>query len=351
MPLSAVDVVGPAFERTKRQLLKPFRWGQWFRLALVGLLAGEIGQSGGCSARLPLDIAYSFPKSNKFQVPSPERSALFLVGILLAVLLVAILVVVLTYINSRMRFVLFDSIVEGECRIRDSWRQRGGPAFRYFVFQILFSLTALISMALLIGIPVLAAMAGGLFENAARHILVLVLGGVVLVGLFLVLLITLILVQVLTVDFVVPQMALEDASVSEGWDRLWTLVKAEKVGYAGYIGMKVLLRIAASFILGIAGFIVLLIVLIPFGGIGLFGMLAGRAAGLEWNPVTIAIAIVFGTLAVLAFVVLVALVSVPAVVFFPAYSMHFFAERYPRLHALLYPPAGGPSLSGAIPEP
>jgi hypothetical protein len=25
-------------------------------------------------------------------------------------------------------------------------------------------------------------------------------------------------------------------------------------------------------------------------------------------------------------------------VFFPAYAMYFFAERYPDLHALLYPP-------------
>jgi hypothetical protein len=318
---------------------------------LVGFLAGEIGQSGGCSARLPLDIASSIPRSNEFQLPGPERSALFLVGILLAVLLVAILVVVLTYINSRMRFVLFDSIVEGECRIRDSWRRRGGPAFRYFVFQLLFSLTALTSVAVLIGLPVLAAMAGGLFRNPSQHILALVLGGVVLAGVFLVWLITLILVQVLTIDFVVPQMALEEVSVSEGWNRLWSLVKAEKVGHAGYIGMKVLLRIAASIVVGIAGFVVLLIVLIPFGGIGLLGVLAGRAAGLEWNPVTIAIAIVFGTLAVLAFIMLAALVSIPAVVFFPAYSMYFFAERYPQLHRRLYPPAEEPGLGSPLPQP
>ena len=351
MPRSAVDVIGSAFERTKRQLFKPFRWGQWFRLALVGFLAGEIGQGGGCSARLPLDIASAIPKSNESQFLQSGRSALFLVGIVLAVLLGAILVVVLTYINSRMRFVLFDSIIEGECRIRESWRRRGGPAFRYFVFQILFSLTALFSMAVLIGIPILAAMAGGLFENPSQHILALVLGGVAVGGVVLVLFVALALVQVFIKDFVVPQMAIEDVSVAQGWNRLWLLMKAEKGGYAGYIGMKVLLNIAASIILGIAGFIVLLIVLIPFGGIGVIGVLVGRAAGLAWNPVTIAIAIVFGILAMLAFILLVALVSVPAVIFFPAYSMYFFGERYPQLHALLYPPAEGPGLSDPFPQP
>ena len=37
------------------------------------------------------------------------------------------------------------------------------------------------------------------------------------------------------------------------------------------------------------------------------------------------------------FLYLVSLISVPAIVFFPAYSMYFFAGRYPRLAAALYP--------------
>ena len=43
MPISAVDAISPAFEHTKQQLFKPFRFGQWTRLAFVGLLAGELG--------------------------------------------------------------------------------------------------------------------------------------------------------------------------------------------------------------------------------------------------------------------------------------------------------------------
>jgi hypothetical protein len=335
----------------KRQLFQPFRWGQWLRFAVVGFLAGEMGQSSGCSARLPLDIASSIPRSNEFQVIWPGRGPLFLIGILLAILLAAVLVVVLIYINSRMRFVLFDSIVDGACRIRDSWGRRGDPAFRYFLFQILFSVTAILSMAVLVGIPLLAAAALGLFRNPSQHILALVLGALVAGFLFIAWLITLLVVQVLTKDFVVPQMALDDVSVSEGWDRLLSLIKAEKAGYAGYVGMKILLNIAASIVLGIAGFIAILIILVPFGGIGVIGVLAGRAAGLDWNPVTLAIAIVFGTVAVLALVLVLSLVSVPAVVFFPAYSIYFLAERYPRLHALLYPNAAEPDLSSPSPQP
>jgi hypothetical protein len=37
-----------------------------------------------------------------------------------------------------------------------------------------------------------------------------------------------------------------------------------------------------------------------------------------------------------------ALICVPIAVFFPAYAMYFFAERFPALHARLYPPAAAP---------
>ena len=93
MPLSAVDVVNPAFERMKI-LFKPFRLGQWVRFALVGFLAGEMGQSGGCSARLPLDVLTS-QTSNELQGPIlPERGLLFVIGIVLLVLLVLTLGVI-----------------------------------------------------------------------------------------------------------------------------------------------------------------------------------------------------------------------------------------------------------------
>ena len=48
MPTSAVDAIGPAFEHTKQQLLHPFQLSQWAKLALVGMLAGEL-TSGGCN--------------------------------------------------------------------------------------------------------------------------------------------------------------------------------------------------------------------------------------------------------------------------------------------------------------
>jgi hypothetical protein len=55
----------------------------------------------------------------------------------------------------------------------------------------------------------------------------------------------------------------------EGWRRLWAWCKAEKGGYAGYIGMKIVLSIGAGVLLAIISIIVLLVFSIPIAGLGI----------------------------------------------------------------------------------
>jgi hypothetical protein len=45
-----------------------------------------------------------------------------------------------------------------------------------------------------------------------------------------------------------------------------------------------------------------------------------------------------GTLLLFFLIYAIAMISVPATVFFPAFSIYFFASRYPKLDALLAPP-------------
>jgi hypothetical protein len=61
------------------------------------------------------------------------------------------------------------------------------------------------------------------------------------------------------------------------------------------------------------------------------------AAGLTWNLYTITLAVVAGSCVLFFILYVLSLVSVPAVVFFPAYAIHFFASRYPALDALIHP--------------
>jgi hypothetical protein len=92
--------------------------------------------------------------------------------------------------------------------------------------------------------------------------------------------------------------------------------------------------------------------LIPVGGLGAITVLTGQTAGLTWNVFTITLAVVAGCIFLLVFFYAVALISVPVIVFFPAYAIYFFAGRYPQLGSLIYPaPPQAATLPAPVPEP
>jgi hypothetical protein len=347
LPLSAVDAINPAFEHARKQLFQPFRFGQWVRLAFVGLLAGEMS-SGGCNGG-NFNFNFPFPqnkKSDQFlgasgQWPWPGHlghdHAQVVAGFAIAFLLVMIVVVVFTYIASVMRFILFDSIIAKECHIRAGWERRKEEGWRLFVWQIWLMLLAFAALFILIFIPLGLVWAFGWLKQPRDHVIELVLGGVLLLLVFFSLMLTLAVVHVMTKDFVVPQMAMEGIGPTEGWRRLWARMKAEPGGYAGYIGMKILLAIAAGIAFGILALIVIVLLLIPIGGAGIAAVLAAKASGFAWNVYTIALAVVGGLILLASLMFLIAFLTVPLIVFFPAYAIYFFASRYAPLAAMVWP--------------
>jgi hypothetical protein len=351
LPISAVDAITPAVEHTKQQLFRPFRIAQWTKLAFVGLLAGELG-ANSCNRA-------SFPQGHPGPTPHPgwpgslgiDPALLAALGALLGVLIVAAIAVgiIMLYVGSVMRFVLFDSIVAKECHIRWSWSRRLGPGWRYFVWRLVYVVLTLAGIAVLIGIPAAVAHSKGWFREPQQHLPPLILGGIILAVAFLVFFVITAVVLVLTKDFVVPQMALENIDTMEGWRRLWAMMQADMGAYAAYIATKIGLSIVATIVIGIATLILGLIIVIPSIGLGLLAVLSGKAAGLTWNAETITLAIVVGCILLAVFLYLVSLIAVPAIVFFPAYSMYFFAARYPRLAAVLYPASPARVTAGAAP--
>jgi hypothetical protein len=347
LPISAADAINPALQHAKTQLFQPFRFRQWWRLSVVGFLAGELG-SGGFNASFQIPATHNHGGSKQFLGLSwpwhlGEHPAL-LAGLITLLIVMALGIIVLfTYVSSVMRFILFDSIVTKECHIREGWARRRREGRHLFVWQILLSLLGLASLMVLIGIPLALAWGDGWFKHPGEHVGRLILGGLFLFFVLLTLVVGFAVVHVMTKDFVVPQMALEGISAFEGWNRLWLWLKAEKGAYAGYIGMKIVLAIAASMALTIISLIAILILLIPAGGIGAFVLLSAKAAGLSWNvyTITLAVAAAGALFAIVLFVV--SLISVPTVVFFPAYSIYFFASRYPALASLIWPAPEAPS--------
>ena len=198
------------------------------------------------------------------------------------------------YVGSVMRFILFDSIIAKECHIRWGWSRRLGPGWRYFVWKFGYILLTLAGIVVLVGFPLALAFAKGWLREPKAHLPALVLGGIILFLVFFIFFLATALILVLTKDFVVPQMALENVDVMEGWRRLWPMMKAEKGAYAAYIGMKIVLAVVAAILIAMATLILGLIIVIPSIGVGILAVLTGKAAGLTWNAHTIALAVVVG---------------------------------------------------------
>jgi hypothetical protein len=257
-----------------------------------------------------------------------------------------VLAIVMMYVSSVMRFILFDSVLTQECRLGESWSRRQGPGFRFFVWKLLYLVAMLAAFVLLIGIPAAVAFSAGWFKEPKEHLAPLILAGIFVFFAAVIFFVAAAVVFVLTKDFVVPQMALEGIGAFEGWRRLWAMMSAEKGDYVIYVVMKIVLAIAAAVIIGIVTLIVGLFFVVPTAVLGVVGIVAGKSAGLSWNAYTITLAVVVGCILLFFFLYLVALISVPAIVFFPAYSIYFFAGRYPALSRALYP-APAPSLQGA----
>jgi MFS family permease len=246
---------------------------------------------------------------------------------------------VFLYISSVFRFILFDSVLRRQCSIGEGWgkwRRAGG---RFFLWQIVFQIAAWLFLLVLVGVPLALALVAGWATDLRQHVGRLIVGVILLGGLFGVFVLAAAVVQVLAKDFLVPIMALEDLDFADGWHRLLAMIRPEMGRYAVYLLLKLVLSIAAAILFGIIAIIPALFVVLP----AVVAVLAGRAAGMGWSVTTVSLAIIFGTLLLLLLIYLIALVSVPATVFFPAYALHFLAARYPSLDALLHPAPAPPA--------
>ncbi|MGB8010754.1 MAG: hypothetical protein WCF68_04015 [Terriglobales bacterium] len=361
MPVSAVDCVQPALQHTREQLFTRFRWGQWSRLALVGILAAEV-HVGGCGFgnfgnhwhRIPQKdhsgylsyskLPFGWPPFNPEHISEHigQLVALIIVGIFAFI----VLSTVFLYIHSVFRFILFDSVLQRQCSIGEGWQKWRRAGGRFFLWQIVFQIAAWVFLGILIGVPLALALTAGWGTDLKEHLGRLIVGVLLLGGLFAIFVLIAAVVQALAKDFLVPLMALDNLDFADGWHRLLAMIKPEKGRFAVYLLLKLVLSIAAGILFSIIAIVPALLIFVPAA----IAVIAGHEAGMGLSVTTISLAIIFGTALLLLLIYLVALVSVPATVFFPAYALYFLAARYPTLDALLHPaPPPAPELP-PVPE-
>ncbi len=343
MPHSAVDSISPAIEQTKRQLFQPFRFGHWTRLALVSVLTGEFaGNSGGNGAstfNIPIHSGRGRTSSDLVSLPGPFDQFIeqFLVWILVGIVAMIVFGLLWMYIASVYRFILLDTVLSNRCELRKGWNRWQEQGSSLFLWGIGFGLAMAAALAVFLGGPVYLAWRAGLFRRPDDHLVHLIISGAALFLLALGLVVLGLLVSLFTKDFVVPVMALENLGVIDAWRRLLPMLRGEKLAYALYVLMKIVLAIASAVLFGIVGSMVILGLLLPAAVLGFALVVFWKAASLSWNAYTISAAVLLGVGGIAGVVYAIAFVSAPAVVFFQSYALQFFGSRYLLLGAQLAP--------------
>jgi hypothetical protein len=339
--LSATDCFRPALDRTRALLFQPFRFAFWCRLALLGFLTGEL-TSSGCNfnygGNFPTDTGRTDRTQSFFAMdPVWERVAHYWWLIAIGAVVLFVFFLVFMYLASVARFMLFEAVLEGSISLRTAWRRWRPLSHTYFLFQLAFFVCLWVALLVVIGLPVFLAWRAGFFQNFTAHLLIGVLGITALVGIAALILVTAALIHVFAKDFVVPIMALEDLPFGSAWRGFVSLLSREKGGFAAYIGIKIVLAIAAAIVFGMGAILFLLVLLIPIAIVAAIVIGIGAAAGLTWTPATIALAVALGVNALIAIMIIITFCHTPLAAFFPSYSLYFLAGRYAPLHDRLYP--------------
>lgn len=347
MPRSASDAVSLALQHVRQQLW-PFRWREWWRIALLGLGAGELS-GGGCGTSYPGPGQASSSTGDLSSFSWLDASwlhqhAMLVVSLAAGMFLVFCVAGVLwAYVTSVCRIALIEAILRRDAgSLRAGWRAARVAGRQFFVWQLGLQVAGLAIIAVVVGVPVGVAAAAGWFTDADAHAASVIVTILATVGVLVVSGALWLTVYVLSKDFLAPMLAVAPTGLRPALRRWLAMLAADKWSVALYVVLKVLLSIPAIMI----AVALLLIVLVPFF-IAAFvaGLLWVAVAGATWN----ATAMVAAAVAVLVFMAVlmaaVACINVPFVVFFPAYGLYFLAPRYAPLAARLEPEAGRSSVA------
>jgi hypothetical protein len=359
LPISAVESISAAVERTRDFLFRPFRWGTFLKLGLVAIVTEGVGSSfsssrgghapeHGPAAHSP----FTMPSAGQhFHSPfnlGPEGIAAIVAAVLLALLLCGFLV----YLITRLRFAYFHCLIHNVREIRPGWYLYREQAARFFWFNIAVGVCFLLLVAL-VAIPFAAGFwrlfhqipPGGHPDWGAFVALILPLIPIV-IGLVL----AAVLADIILRDWMLPHFALDDASAGEAWDWVWDNIKAEKREFLVYTVLRLILPTIAT----IALFVVLLIPGAMVAGsiamleYGVHSAFAGTSGG-SWVA-GVLLEVFFGMVA-FGFVLLLGIcLGGPLSTGIRQFALMFYGGRYPALGDILFPPALPPSMGLGGPQ-
>jgi len=329
--LSASEAISPAIRRTKEILFQPFHKGRSWKLAAVAYLSAM----GLAFMPYPLFV---------FAIPKPPNTENVHMSLILAAfgLVSSAVMFVFFYLGSRLQFVLFAFAVEKSTMIAPLWRRYASRTWPWLGLKLILSLI----VTVIFSAPIFYSFRSLITQASIQQIqpgqprspemfAALLSFYVVLVAPVCLLL----LCSSLLSDFVLPPIALEDASLTDALGRFFQLIKAEPGQLLLFTLFKVILAIAGMMIMQVVVILAELVLLIPIGLLALLGWFLFRSLGPAGHILLFAGAITLGLVFLALMFYIMVLIMGCIHTFYQAYALYFLGGRYPQLGDLLEPPA------------
>ena len=337
--LSATEAISPALNRTRDFLFRPFRWGNYLKFCAVAVLtegtwANLKGNGGGAppqgagSPGIPLNI-------------DPGMIA----ALIACAILVVVLGIALMYVVVRLRFALFHSLLHRSRELTPGWHLYREQAMRFFVLSIVVAV-GLLAVAAVALAPFVPGFIRVFRESkAAGHLifgdflpLILQLAPVVML-----LVLACVVVDVVMRDFMLPHMALENATAGEAWSAVLERVMEEKGSFFLYAVLRVMLPFAATIALTI---VLIFPAILLFGIPGVLFALVHAAqvhsTGAAWL-VMVLLEVALGILMVAIGLLMAICFGGPVSVAIRNYALVFYGGRYELLGTVLAPTQAAPA--------
>lgn len=332
--LSATEAISPALNRTRDLLFRPFRWGTYLKLCGVAVL------TEGTWANLRSHGSGPSPVGGGGHPGFNIDPGMIAVLIALAALMI-VFAVVLLYVTVRLRFALFHCLVHRTKELTPGWHMYRQQAMRFFLLSIVVG-AGFLAVAAVALAPFVPGFVRVFHETqAAGHLvledflpLILQLAPVLML-----LCLAGVAVDVVMRDFMLPHMALENASAGEAWAAALDRIGEEKGAFFLYAILRVLLPFAATVALTI---VLILPAVILFGIPGVLFALAHAAqvhsTGASWLAMVL-LEVVLGIFMAALGVLMTIVFAGPVSIAIRSYALFFYGGRYEALGNILSPPA------------
>jgi hypothetical protein len=251
--VSVIDPIGPAIQRVKDILFKPFNLGKWFTIGFCAWLA-YMGSGGGGNGGIQWHGPYK-PHEQQAKIAEGVNSAkeYLLDNLCWIIPLIAIVAVVIigiglliAWLNSRGKFMFLHCVATNKSEVKVPWHKFRKHGNSLFLFRIVLGIIGLAIVAVpILGIVLLIIM----MVAEAAPVIVFVPITIILGLIVFVLAIVMFLVRKFTFDFVVPIMFLRTASCIAGWREFLAILSVNKAGFALYILFQIVIAIAIGTII------------------------------------------------------------------------------------------------------